>query len=184
MNSGVRRALWKERVQQWRDSGLSQRAFARKHGWPVRQAGYWIRKLRDDVGAKAPELVPVVIKSGNVAEAAAAPAVVHGVGGWRATSRPATAPRGWPTCCGGWHEYGGGGAYRRGAGRHAPGRRRAVAVGAAGAGRRAMRRHRLHSATGAATGSNSCAGTAACGCASGGCPAISSGRKPATRCAS
>jgi hypothetical protein len=71
MNSGVRRALWKERVRQWRDSGLSQRAFALEHGWPVRQAGYWIRKLRDDVGAKAPELVPVVIRSGNVAEAAA-----------------------------------------------------------------------------------------------------------------
>lgn len=60
------------------------------------------------------------------------------------TSRPATAPRGWPTCCGGWHEAAiDGGAYRRGAGRHAPGRRRAVSVGAAGAGRRAMRRHRL-----------------------------------------
>lgn len=82
MNSGVRRALWKERGQQWRDSGLSQRAFALEHGWPVRQTGYWIRKLRDDAGAKAPALVPVVIKSGNVAEATAASAVsLHGVGG-------------------------------------------------------------------------------------------------------
>jgi hypothetical protein len=32
MKANVRRELWKKRVQQWRDSGLSQRAFALQHG--------------------------------------------------------------------------------------------------------------------------------------------------------
>ncbi len=82
MRSDARRALWQERVRQWRDSGLSQRAFALQRGWPVRQAGYWIRKLRAEVAGAVPELVPVVIKSGDAAEPE--PVVtLHGAGGWR-----------------------------------------------------------------------------------------------------
>ena len=61
MRADARRALWAERVRQWRESGLSQSAFARQHGWPVRQAGYWIRQLRDEVG-DALELIPVRVK--------------------------------------------------------------------------------------------------------------------------
>ncbi|MFC3378003.1 hypothetical protein ACFOLJ_27910 [Rugamonas sp. CCM 8940] len=81
MKSGVRRALWAERVQQWRDSGMSQRGFALKQGWPLRQTAYWIRVLRDDVAAAPPQLLPVVIERGA---ADAAPAVtLHGAGGWR-----------------------------------------------------------------------------------------------------
>ena len=49
MKASVCRALWKERVQQWRESGLSQRAYTVQRGWPVRQTEYWIRELRDDV---------------------------------------------------------------------------------------------------------------------------------------
>ena len=82
MKASVRRALWKERVQKWRDSGLSQRAFAVLHGWPIRQAGYWIRELRDDVAAPAAmELIPVSIKRANVS--VAGPAILlRGAGGW------------------------------------------------------------------------------------------------------
>jgi hypothetical protein len=82
MKANVRRALWKERVQQWRDSGLSQRAFALQHGWPVRQTEYWIRELRDDVAPPvAMELIPVSIKRANVS--VAGPAIqLRGAGGW------------------------------------------------------------------------------------------------------
>jgi len=82
MKTSVRRALWKERVQQWRDSGLSQRAFARQEGWPIRQAGYWIRQFRDDVGPPAAmELIPVSVKSANVS--VAGPGILlRGAGGW------------------------------------------------------------------------------------------------------
>jgi hypothetical protein len=82
MKANVRRALWKERVQQWRDSGLSQRAFAVQHGWPVRQTEYWIRALRDDVALLAAmELIPVSIKPASVN--VAGPAILlRGAGGW------------------------------------------------------------------------------------------------------
>jgi hypothetical protein len=82
MKTSVRRELWKERVQQWRNSGLSQRAFALQHGWPIRQAGYWIRQLRDDVAPPAAmELIPVSIKRANVS--VAEPAILlRGASGW------------------------------------------------------------------------------------------------------
>lgn len=40
-----REALWQERVERWRASGLSQRAFALQEGYPIRQVGYWVRRL-------------------------------------------------------------------------------------------------------------------------------------------
>ncbi|WP_441295117.1 IS66 family insertion sequence element accessory protein TnpA [Massilia eurypsychrophila] len=61
-----REALWRERVEQWRGSGLSQRAFARKHGYPVRQVGYWVRRLA--APQSTPLMLPVAVDS------AAAPA--------------------------------------------------------------------------------------------------------------
>lgn len=45
MDNFGREALWQERVSQWRDSGLSQRAFALQQSYPVRQMGYWERHL-------------------------------------------------------------------------------------------------------------------------------------------
>jgi hypothetical protein len=82
MKANVRRALWKERVQQWRDSGLSQRAFALQHGWPVRQTEYWIRELRDDVALLAAmELIPVRIKPASV-NVAGPTILLHSAGGW------------------------------------------------------------------------------------------------------
>ncbi len=82
MKASVRRALWKERVQQWRDSGLSQRAFALQHDWPVRQSEYWIQHLRGDVAAPAAiALIPVHVKRANVS--VAGPAILlRSAGGW------------------------------------------------------------------------------------------------------
>ena len=57
MKSAEREQVWQERVAQWRASGLSQRAYAIEHGFPVRQVGYWVRRL---TGARAvPTLLPV-----------------------------------------------------------------------------------------------------------------------------
>jgi len=54
-----REAVWQERVEHWRASGLSQRAFALQEGYPIRQVGYWVRRLtRSPV---TPGLLPVQV---------------------------------------------------------------------------------------------------------------------------
>jgi len=53
-----RKAIWQERVEHWRASCLSQRAFALQEGYPVRQMGYWVRRLTGGSPA-APGLLPV-----------------------------------------------------------------------------------------------------------------------------
>lgn len=40
MTNMEREALWKERVTQWRDSALSQRAFAANQGYAQRQLNF------------------------------------------------------------------------------------------------------------------------------------------------
>lgn len=88
MTRQAREDEWKERVAQWRESGLSQRAFAQKHGFAVRQVGYWVQRLAVNV-APAP-LLPVVLK-----QAAAAPALVlRGPQGWT-VEVPAGTPVSW-----------------------------------------------------------------------------------------
>jgi hypothetical protein len=59
-----REAIWRERIEQWRASGLSQRGFALKNGYPARQVGYWVRRLALPKGA--PVLLPVEV-TGSVA---------------------------------------------------------------------------------------------------------------------
>ena len=41
---------WKERVETWRGSGLSQRKFCRANDLPYPQFLYWRRKLEGDTG--------------------------------------------------------------------------------------------------------------------------------------
>lgn len=81
MQASEHRKLWQERVEQWRNSGLSQRAFALRQGWPTRQTNYWIRKLSGGVTSAAPELVPVALKRGHID--APAPAITLHGSGWR-----------------------------------------------------------------------------------------------------
>lgn len=45
MTNKDRQKVWEERVAQWRASGLSQRAYAIEQGFPIRQVGYWVRRL-------------------------------------------------------------------------------------------------------------------------------------------
>jgi hypothetical protein len=45
MPNTEREVLWKERVAQWRESGQSQRAFAKNQGYAQRQLNYWARRL-------------------------------------------------------------------------------------------------------------------------------------------
>ena len=40
-----REQLWRERIEQWQASGMSQQAYATEHGVPVHQVGYWVRRL-------------------------------------------------------------------------------------------------------------------------------------------
>lgn len=88
MNKQAKEEMWKARVALWRESGLSQRAFAQKHGHPVRQVGYWVQRLAVNV-APAP-LLPVAIK-----QVAAAPAlVIRSPQGW-AVEVPAGTSASW-----------------------------------------------------------------------------------------
>ncbi len=84
-----REALWQERIERWRASGLSQRAFALQEGYPVRQVGYWVRRL-SAAAAMAP-LIPVTVRG----VAATAPALkLCGPQGWSVELPPDT-PAAW-----------------------------------------------------------------------------------------
>ncbi|MBW3512073.1 hypothetical protein [Janthinobacterium sp. NKUCC06_STL] len=84
MENLTRKALWQERVGQWRDSGLSQRAFALREGYPVRQMGYWVRCLSKQ------NMVPLLPVSVKPAPAMAPALVLSGPGGWSMTLPPGT----------------------------------------------------------------------------------------------
>ena len=84
-----REELWKARVDQWRESGLSQRAFALLHGFPEHQVGYWVRRLGGQ--AATPALLPVSIKH----VPATAPALsLRSPSGWT-VALPASVPASW-----------------------------------------------------------------------------------------
>ena len=61
VSNSERQKVWKERVAQWQASGLSQRAYAMEHGFPVRQVGYWVRRLAKSPATSA--LLPVRVAS-------------------------------------------------------------------------------------------------------------------------
>ena len=87
--SNIERAVaWRERVAQWRESGQSQRAFARDQGYGQRQLNYWAKRL-SAVDA-VPALLPVSIR--RPAQAAPGPMpTIHlcSPGGWTVTLPPA-----------------------------------------------------------------------------------------------
>ena len=89
MVNSEREEVWQERVVQWRASGLSQRAFAIKHGIPIRQVGYWVRRLRG--APTAPALLPVRVVP---AITAAAPLSLRSEHGWTLTL-PGDIPASW-----------------------------------------------------------------------------------------
>jgi hypothetical protein len=85
-----REQLWQERVAQWQAGGKSQRAYAMEHGFPVRQVGYWVRRL-SKVQA-APALLPVRVAS-PVAPGSGALSL-RGERGWTLTL-PGDVPASW-----------------------------------------------------------------------------------------
>ena len=89
MSNKDREKVWQERVVQWRASGLSQRAYAIEQGFPIRQVGYWVRRLTKSPAV--PGLLPV-----RVAPAApASPAIsLRNERGWT-LSVPGDVPASW-----------------------------------------------------------------------------------------
>ena len=84
-----REELWKARVGQWRESGLSQRAFALQQGFPEYQVGYWVRRL--GAPAATPALLPVSIKQ---APTAVLTLSLRSPSGW-SVALPASVPASW-----------------------------------------------------------------------------------------
>jgi hypothetical protein len=57
-------AIWRRHLVAWRDSGLSQAAYCRRHGLSLACFGYWYGKLRSTLSPSAPSaqaLVPIVV---------------------------------------------------------------------------------------------------------------------------
>jgi hypothetical protein len=90
VRNSEREEVWQERVAHWRASGLSQRAYAIEQGLPVRQVGYWVRRLTG-AQATAPSLLPVRV----VALPAAIPEIsLRSERGWTLTL-PGDVPASW-----------------------------------------------------------------------------------------
>lgn len=68
MANPEREQMWEQRVAHWRASGLSQRAYAIEHGFPIRQMGYWVRRLSG--ATVSPALMPVQMAPAGTADAA------------------------------------------------------------------------------------------------------------------
>ena len=58
MNVTDREKLWQERVAQFQASGLTQRAYATKHGFPAHQVSYWVRRFTGEQ-TQMPAMLPV-----------------------------------------------------------------------------------------------------------------------------
>lgn len=69
MANKEREQLWRERIGHWQASGMSQRAYALGHGLPVRQMGYWVRRLANS--QIAPALLPVQVAPPAISATAA-----------------------------------------------------------------------------------------------------------------
>jgi hypothetical protein len=40
-------------VSEWEQSGMSQQGFADEHGVPIKSFGYWVRKIRRELGTSS-----------------------------------------------------------------------------------------------------------------------------------
>lgn len=89
MSNKDREKVWEERVTQWRASGLSQRAYAIEQGFPIRQVGYWVRRLTKSPAV--PGLLPVWLAPAAPTLAAIS---LRNERGWT-LSLPGDVPAGW-----------------------------------------------------------------------------------------
>lgn len=60
-----KRAVWRNRIDAWQNSGVSAAAFCRSRSLEYSQFVYWQRALRDETRS----LVPVVVESAGMAPA-------------------------------------------------------------------------------------------------------------------
>jgi len=59
-------ALWAKRIEQWRDSGHSQREFCARQGWPLSSFQWWRARLKRAEASRAQSLfVPLVLDGGQ-----------------------------------------------------------------------------------------------------------------------
>ena len=89
VKNAEREQVWRERVAQWQAGGMSQRAYATEHGFPVRQVGYWVRRLT--AGQAAPALLPVRVTPAATATQAIS---LRSERGW-ALTLPGDVPASW-----------------------------------------------------------------------------------------
>lgn len=87
MSNKDRQKVWEERVAQWRASGRSQRAYASEQGFPIRQVGYWVRRLSKE--SAVPGVLPV-----RVTPAAPVAISLRNERGWT-VSLPGDVPASW-----------------------------------------------------------------------------------------
>ena len=59
----ARAATWRERVREWRESGLEAKEFAEARGLSVHQLWNWAAKFRNEDRAKAADAAPTIATS-------------------------------------------------------------------------------------------------------------------------
>ena len=75
-----KRAVWRNRLEAWQDSGVSAAAFCRARGLEYSQFVYWQRVLRASMVDEPRSLVPVVVQSSTPMHAMALElSLPHGV---------------------------------------------------------------------------------------------------------
>ena len=88
MEQDQRRQKWEQHVAAWRDSGMSQHAYARAHGGACSSLAYWCRKLRPDPRAEGQVSVPAQVLTSEAALS------LLGPGGWT-LQLPPSVPASW-----------------------------------------------------------------------------------------
>jgi transposase-like protein len=67
MESDEKKAVWRARIQEWEQSGMTAREFARRHGFHENTLSSWKRKL---VASGSMTPVGLIHLAGNASEAA------------------------------------------------------------------------------------------------------------------
>jgi hypothetical protein len=75
-NQRISASAWRDRVAQWRSSGLSAQAYAEQYSVPAERLNYWARRLARE--ARAAQLLPVRVQQ----VATAADVVLRSPSGW------------------------------------------------------------------------------------------------------
>jgi hypothetical protein len=55
--------FWSEHIEDWKSSGLSQRAYCAREGIAVSTLQWWCRRVRENGRAETPRFVPVAVRA-------------------------------------------------------------------------------------------------------------------------